>query len=805
MKKFYGNYLGLCINNNDPQKRGRVQVFIPHIMPALFENWNEVGEDIKMLCVGDNLPDSLPSPIVEKLMKILPWAESASPILGTSAPGNLITNTISTLAGAAIPALGAAQAVVGAVNNYFNQSPKPDAIDGGAVGGYTPGVTGLGDTNALLNEALKYAGGGRLGSTVRSRLTSPGARGGGACGRGTVAVVGALTGNSRFTQGSAGGNAQDFSTNGSSSFVGSGIYTNKQAPPSNYLNDPSQWRVGDIVAADSNGFGHIQVYTGSGWVSDFQQGNKVLTNGYSGFALHRLNSQGEAAVTARASLFGGLVGGPGQAAPAESSTALERTSNSGQVAAPTPHQDENSLELDINKNNYGSIARPEVQSSEIVTDATISVNSNGKVDSAEFLAYLENKIAGSKLNGYMPSDGAKHGIDGSSASWANYFYHLSNRESSLNVSTVGDVGLFDGNSNGLFQLSPNDAVNYGLNGGRPFTQSQLTDPIANTNAAIAIHESLVLKDGAIGSDRRTGAARYWGPLSKGWIAPPTDSFNPNNVPSASDPAVPGSAGRSQSLIQNTDKHGSMAVVNLNNMAKGVFSYPAAGAVLWVFFREGDPNFPVYFAANYGEREWQSAYRQGSDAPGYKPSPTPENATTSTGGMMNLNGVGGMRWEDTTVPEDPTKDQKSLTIFGYDGSNMHFNEGYHQIFSKFDRRDSVEGDRWETTLGFRERWVQGDSNEVTMGDVFVKIGNVSPPAVDAVTRIQQIIKECMEPVTQSNGSTSSTSTQGKSEYTKQATNNSTIKSSSISETPATVATNTIKTTTTLEGFDKIQTA
>lgn len=221
------------------------------------------------------------------------------------------------------------------------------------------------------------------------------------------------------------------------------------------------------------------------------------------------------------------------------------------------------------------------------------------------------------------------------------------------------------------------------------------------------------------------------------------------------------------------------------MAKGVFTYPAAGALLWVFFRNGDPNFPVYFAANYGEREWASAFRLGSDGAAYKPAKKTENDVTSTGGVMNLNGVGGMRWEDTNVPEDPTKDQKSLTLFGYDGSNMHFNEGYHQIFSKFDRRDSVEGDRWETTLGFKEEWVQGDSNEVTMGDVFVKIGNVSPPAVDAVTRIQQIIKECMEPVTQSSGSAPSTSTTGKSEFSKTAAETNQVKQAPIGTPPSRV--------------------
>jgi hypothetical protein len=749
MKKFYGNYLGLCINNDDPQKRGRVQVFIPHIMPALFENWNEVGEDIKMLCVGDNLPDSLPSPVVEKLMKILPWSESASPILGSSSPGNLISNALN------------------AIGNYFNQSPVPTPA-GGEGGNTAPNA----DEQTLFNNAARY---GPVGSSKFARARSRD----GDCGRGTRQIIGALTNNSYFSNGlSIGGSAFAGSlSTGNNYLQNSGYYNTATSIPSNYVP-----QIGDVVSGTNSGAGHVQVYIGNGkWVSDFTQ-NGYLTN-YGNLKLHRMNGNGLAAINkASPGLYASATG---DATP-NSSSIDEKNSPSGTVSAPTPHQDQLSLESDVSINLYGSIARPEVVNDTTSSEtSTIQIGSNGTVDANSFRSYLEGRIADSKLNGYMPSDGAKHGIDGSPASWANYFYNLANRESSLNVNTVGDIGMFSGNSNGLFQLSPGDAVNYGLNGGRPFTQSQLTDPVTNTNAAIAIHESLVLRDGAIGSDSRTGAARYWGPLRRGWTSPPSSAFNPNNVPPASGATSPGSAGRDQSLVNNTDKHGAMAVVNLNNMAKGVFTYPAAGAVLWVFFREGDPNFPVYFAANYGEREWQSAYRMGSDAPGIKPGSTPENPVTSTGGIMNLNGVGGLRWEDTNVPDDPTFDQKSLTIFGYDGSNMHFNEGYHQIFSKFDRRDTVEGDRWVTTLGFKEEWVQGDSNEVHMGDVFVKIGNVSPPAVDAVTRIQQIIKECMQPVTESSGSAPTTSTAGKSKYSKSAAENSTIKTAPIGSPPSRV--------------------
>jgi hypothetical protein len=757
MKKFYGNYLGLCINNDDPQKRGRVQVFIPHIMPALFENWNEVGEDIKMLCVGDNLPDSLPSPVVDKLMKILPWSESASPILGTSSPGNLISNALN------------------AVGNYFNQSPVPTPA-GGEGGNTAPNA----DVQSLFNNAARY---GPVGSSKFARARSRD----GDCGRGTRQIIGALTNNSYFSNGiGIGGSAFAGSLSTSNNYLqNSGYYNTATSIPSNYVP-----QIGDVVSGTNSGAGHVQVYIGNGkWVSDFTQ-NGYLTN-YGNLKLHRMNGNGLAAIEGASPGLFAAAGGSANTASVD-----EKNSPSGTVSAPTPHRDENSLELDINKNNYGSIARPE-------TANFNDINSTGKVVSANSFAfnndgntrtdtnlsdtYLPKTASGipndGEILGYtIPLDStltkiAKDG-NGNPVARIRQPAIVTFRDSSGKEYRVLAVG----NDTGGKQITgPRDRGwgEFGTNTWRAVQSQGLNvtlgrNSLEGVNGVTATYEFL---DGRINN---VDEYRY---LQNELIASgkldPSQTSTP--VPTEGNSAAP-VPGATQSLVNNTDKHGAMAVVNLNNMAKGVFTYPAAGAVLWVFFREGDPNFPVYFAANYGEREWQSAYRMGSDAPGYKPAPTPENPVTSTGGMMNLNGVGGLRWEDTNVPDDPTKDQKCLTIFGYDGSNMHFNEGYHQIFSKFDRRDSVEGDRWETTLGFRERWVQGDSNEVTMGDVFVKIGNVSPPAVDAVTRIQQIIKECMQPVTESSGSAPTTSTAGKSQFSKAAANTSTIQSTPIASTP-----------------------
>jgi hypothetical protein len=42
-KEFNSIYLGIIVQNNDPQRRGRVKVFVPHLSPTIYEDW-----------VGDN-------------------------------------------------------------------------------------------------------------------------------------------------------------------------------------------------------------------------------------------------------------------------------------------------------------------------------------------------------------------------------------------------------------------------------------------------------------------------------------------------------------------------------------------------------------------------------------------------------------------------------------------------------------------------------------------------------------------------------------------------------------------------------
>lgn len=156
----------------------------------------------------------------------------------------------------------------------------------------------------------------------------------------------------------------------------------------------------------------------------------------------------------------------------------------------------------------------------------LTANESGRVDPGAVFGRAADIVADSPLNGFVPKDGARYGITtGSPQEWARMITGLTSLESSFNTGTVGDVGKFNGNSNGLLQLSPDDATNWGLQD-RPFSMGQLRDPDFNLRAGIDIMGRLITQDGVI-SDGERGAARYWGPLRRG--VNPLDRFGSSEI------------------------------------------------------------------------------------------------------------------------------------------------------------------------------------------------------------------------------------------------------------------------------------
>lgn len=89
-EKYYGNYLGIVVQNNDPEKRGRVKIWIPHISSTVYEKLNKKTEDIEFIFPADNTGDGnqrFNEEIVPVLKEILPWAECATPLFGGDGPG----------------------------------------------------------------------------------------------------------------------------------------------------------------------------------------------------------------------------------------------------------------------------------------------------------------------------------------------------------------------------------------------------------------------------------------------------------------------------------------------------------------------------------------------------------------------------------------------------------------------------------------------------------------------------------------------------------------------------------------------
>ena len=86
IKHYHGNYLGIVVQNNDPEKRGRIKVFIPHISATVYNGWDSSADDKVFKFIGKNVDSELTN-IIDELKTILPWANCAAPLAGGVASG----------------------------------------------------------------------------------------------------------------------------------------------------------------------------------------------------------------------------------------------------------------------------------------------------------------------------------------------------------------------------------------------------------------------------------------------------------------------------------------------------------------------------------------------------------------------------------------------------------------------------------------------------------------------------------------------------------------------------------------------
>jgi hypothetical protein len=86
MQTYPSIYLGIVVQNNDPEFRGRVKVWVPHVNAGIYNKWAALKKDRNFKFPGLNINSDL-SLVIENVKDELPWAEYCGPVAGEVATG----------------------------------------------------------------------------------------------------------------------------------------------------------------------------------------------------------------------------------------------------------------------------------------------------------------------------------------------------------------------------------------------------------------------------------------------------------------------------------------------------------------------------------------------------------------------------------------------------------------------------------------------------------------------------------------------------------------------------------------------
>ncbi len=741
MKTFYGNYLGVVITGGekDPEGRGRTQIFVPNIMPALYENWNEAGEDISFEVIGQGLEGQLSSDVFNRLRQILPWAECASPITGASPSykPNLLDKATETLRNVARVVTDVAKDLMG-----LDQVPQGDA------------ATNLALSNVIADDKTAALS---CGATARNVTMTK------------------LFGYSEAEVRAANGGQRQDGKNWDTVLENLGwqkvaVSSPSQAPPNSmlvYKSDPDLGKsarnmgggtYGHIEYKGVNADGNPAYYYGRGMKPN--PGGSVPDN-FTGFAyIPPPDRQAKALQNA------GL--------PTVSPSALSHPSPvTGMPSDPTQ---EGNLNTDYNQQIASGQDFSSLQGSapETANQSFGSIDGASRIDTSNmspaFKAQYErvlNNMEGSKFVGTVPKDGKTYGITtGSKEEWAHFFTRNASVESSFNPNTSADInGLKKGSltSFGLYQMG---STQFNRHGG-----GNIYNPDDNTKAYLNYAESMYFdntyKSGGqnvIGGKKEGGGwlglAAGYGPIRRITTGNPNSNEKQllaENISAAETQKGTYTAANlaAQPSTHTPTPHQGISGPNTNNQALGMFGYASEGQAVWVFFREGDPLSPVYFAASYGQKEWGNMYQYNS----------PLGVGAGDGGAlpgteaMALNTYGGGLRSAISTEESPLGSNFSFQLYDKNGSNLSFLTDHTEFNSMYNHVSRVLGDNHDICEANKEVRVRGDFNKYVEQDLIITVGNWSSEAIAASDEIQQYINEAMKIKTAAGGGGSSSGGEG----------------------------------------------
>jgi hypothetical protein len=162
----------------------------------------------------------------------------------------------------------------------------------------------------------------------------------------------------------------------------------------------------------------------------------------------------------------------------------------------------------------------------------------------------------------------------------------------------------------------------------------------------------------------------------------------------------------------------------SNRSKGTFSIPNVGAHVWVFFKEGDPMFPVYFAVSHGQEDWRGIYESNLDYPasyenvGNKDKTESDIDTDTYRNKMVINQKAGV------IELVNTDNKEMLKFTHFSGSFKEFNNMANiELAVKNDQKMVLE-DQFLTVKGFKNEFTAKDFDAIIKGNMFTKIGELN---------------------------------------------------------------------------------
>jgi hypothetical protein len=714
--EYHGNHLGICIENGDPEYRGRVKIFIPHIMPALYENWNQAGLDLTIDCVGNNLQNGLDSSIIDRLREILPWAECASPVFGTSTSGtyNPTTGTYNqTSYTAADP---------GVDPSTFNYNLDANIDENLAKYVMSIGARETSLDSKQANDDYYNAVETVDGKSYRNANVARGVQKEGL----TLAQAQAKYGDYGF-----------FQTN------------QNDVEHAVRLGVPR-----DVASAMNNGGG---------------RGNYSLEEQARATALYIKAYRPEAAEaaargdwdTANAILKGKWPSLPGgrshrSGQDGKANAFLKSSKPTPDLNDPASDPDPSSLppppipQRSPEGGDYttnSELPAPSVRVQATDTNASPpSGSSSGNFASA----FKTNVLKGS--SGLRSNKGTTLcgvgtrkavGLALGDSYYSNTGFGTDYTSQTVNTGYWTKKGDFtnEGTVGSGYKPQQGDVLIHKLNkGGTAYGHAQVyldgqwhswkSGDDVNGYLNKSGQQTTLMRLTDQGKQKLTtaGVADTSTLGVDGALSPATNRKNDENNGAEAD------------YTTNISKHTTetqVTPIDTTGMAQGVFSVPCPGALLWVFFREGNPLYPVYFAASYGANEWGSVYMRQSP-PAFYPkdqdiSPINNEAVLrpNSAGLIKFNG---------TVTKD--KDYRSVKLAHACGGcyELHATGTIH--YSPNEHVEQIGGNRFSYCLN-REEWTQGTDNRVTIGNQFIVIGTPTQTNIETIERLTEKVKKINE--------------------------------------------------------------